>query len=94
MLEEAVVSRPVTILAQPFTNTVVYGRPAKRAFRVVNGAALDLRFVTMYFGIPDIYADGALIIGQGMAIRVQGGSGKRVVIIVHFNSSSIAVVVC
>jgi len=75
MLKEAVVSRSITVLGQPFGETVMFGRPANRVFRVVDGASLDLRFVTLLYGYPEIITP-TLIVGSGSALLVEGGQGK------------------
>ena len=75
MKEEAVVSRRVTVLGQPLANIVMYGRPANRVFRVVDGAVLDLRFVTLRVGAPGIITP-VLIVVTGGAVLVQGGQGE------------------
>jgi len=76
MLKEAVVSRRITVLGQPFADIIMFGRPANRIFRVVDGAVLDLRFVTLFYGYPEVITP-TLIVGSGSAILVQGGQGER-----------------
>jgi len=75
MVEEAVVTRRVTVLGQPFVNTVMFGMPANRVFRVIDGGVLDLRFVVMRFGYPGIITE-YIVVEEGGAILIQGGQGK------------------
>jgi len=73
--EQIVVSRRVTIMGTPFNNPIVFGSTAPRAFLVVAGGTLDVRFVTFYNGRPEFLTD-YLVIAQGGAIRILlGGVG-------------------
>jgi len=62
-------------MGQPFGDIIMVGRPAPRVFRVIQGGVLDLRFVTMHFGVPEIVTP-ILVVGTGRAVLIEGGQGE------------------